>query len=138
MLLSVACEVEVNQSCDGLTQFVLGLSDVTDKDVHLSAQARAIGVYMQKMLPVKWDRKSKSFQMVDGAFDYEEAYELMSNTRWDTYDAKKASAEFDADKTLQKAIAMIKGIISKHDKGELALGDDDPAFIKARKIAAAF
>lgn len=136
ILMSVACEIETNQSCAGLTQFVLGLSEVTDKDVHLSAQARAVGVYMQKVLPVKWDRKTQSFQMVEGSFDYAGAYEIMSTTRWDTYEAKKASAEFDADKTLQKAIAMIKGIISKAESGELA--NDDPAFLTARKIAKAF
>ena len=136
ILMGVACEIETNQSCAGLTQFILGLSEVTEKEVHLSAQARAVGVYMSKLLPVKWDKKSQSFQMVEGDFDYAGAYKTMCETRWDTYEAKKASAEFDADKTLQKAMAMIKGIISKAENGDLAT--DDPAFLTARKIAKAF
>ena len=49
---------------------------------------------------------------------------------------KSADAEFDADNLLKKAMGMINTIIKHQSDGELA--DDDPAYIKARRIAKAF
>lgn len=146
MNITAELELDLENGCTKLKDFVLGISTVHDNgDIDFPTDARQILRYMNAVLPVKWKGKrtltdfsiAPEDERVKG-FRFGNALKAMQDTRWDKYGEKAQSAEFDADKTLQKAIAMIKGIISKHDKGELKLGDDDPAFIKARKIAQAF
>lgn len=138
MLFGIAYEIEAENDATELNRFVVQLSEVHDEKLVLSAVARAVGVYMQDILPVKWSRKEQAFIMDEelSDFDYTVALESMQAVRWDKYNQKSADSEFDADKTLTKAIAMINGIIKKHNDGDLV--DDDPAFVRARRIAKAF
>jgi len=138
MLMGIAYEIEANNDATELNRFVVQLSDTVDEKVILSSTARAVGVYMQDILPLKWSRKEQAFLMDEECidFDYTVALESMLAVRWDKYNQKSADSDFDADKTLTKAIAMINGIIKKHNDGELV--DDDPAFVRARHIAKAF
>ena len=146
VLFNVAAEIEADMTvgCEKLTKFVVGISSVDEKgDIAFPTDARQMLRYMNAVLPVKWKGKHTletfSIQPEDDrvkGFRYGNALKAMQKTRWDRYGEKAKSAEFDADKTLQKAIAMIKGIVSKHDDGTLA--DDDPAYVKARQIVKAF
>ena len=60
----------------------------------------------------------------------------MEATRWDKHGVKSADAEFDADNLIKKAMGMINTVIKHHADGTLA--DDDPAYMKARRISQAF
>jgi len=139
MLMGVAYELEVNKDVLELNRFVVQLSDIdTDGKVQLSSTARAVGVYMQAMLPVKWSKKDQGFNVTDEIldFDFDAACEAMEATRWDKYGVKGADAEFDADNLLKKAMGMINTIIKHHNDGDLQ--DDDPAFVVARRIKKVF
>lgn len=139
MLMGIAYELQNSSDVLELNRFVIQLSDTDDKGkVQLSATARAVGVYMQAMLPVKWSKKDQGFATTDELmdFDFDAACVLMEATRWDKYGVKAADAEFDADNLIKKAMAMINTVIKHNADGTLA--DDDPAFIKARQIAKAF
>ena len=141
ILLSIACEIETNQDTSALTQFISGLS-TKDKDgkIVLNSTARSVGVYMGKVLPVKWDKKTQSFGMkvvkdendIVVPHDYKESFDVMSSTRWDTFEKKKADEEFQADKMLAKAISILKSIKGKGESGDLQ--QDDPALVKATHI----
>lgn len=137
VLMGIAFDIEANQSAKELTNFVVSLSDVNAKGkLNLSSTARAVGAYMGKILPVEWEPKEKAFICTEGEFDFEAALKVMQETRWDTYDKKDPDKEFKADMNIQRAIALIKGVIAHHDKGDLQ--DDDPAYLQARKFAKAF
>jgi len=139
MLMGIAYALQDSGDVLELNRFVVQLSDL-DKDnkVELSSTARAVGVYMQAMLPVKWSKKDQGFHVTDEAmdFDFDAACVLMEATRWDKYGVKSADAEFDADNLLKKAMGMINTIIKHQADGTLS--DDDPAFIKARLIQKSF
>ena len=139
MLMGIAYELQTNNSVLELNRFVVQLSD-TDADgkVQLSATARAVGIYMQAMLPVKWSKKDQGFNVTDEVldFDFDAACVLMEATRWDKFGVKAADAEFDADNLLKKAMGMINTIIKSEAEG--LLNADDPAFLKARAIQKAF
>ena len=139
MLMGIAYVLETDNAVLELNRFVVQLSDTDDDGkVILSSTARAVGVYMQAMLPVKWSKKDQGFNVTDEIldFDFDVACEAMEATRWDKYGVKSADSEFDADNLLKKAMGMINTIIKHHDDG--GLQDDDPAFQKARRIAKAF
>lgn len=146
VLFNITAEIEldITVGCQKLQDFLIGISSVSkDGVIDFPTDARQVLRYMNAMLPVKWKGKRAvgEFSIVPDderlkGFRMGNALKAMEATRWDKYGEKAKSAEFDADKTLQKAIAMIKGIIKKHDDG--ALEDDDPAFVKARQIVKAF
>lgn len=139
MLMGVAYELQANKEVLELNRFIVQLSDQDDDGkVILSSTARAVGVYMQAMLPVKWSRKAQGFEVTDEImdFDFDAACEAMEATRWDKYGVKAADTEFDADNLIKKAMGLINSVIKHHDDGDLA--DDDPAYQRARRIAKAF
>jgi len=138
MIMGLAYEIEANGSVQELNDFIYGLSEQTEDKLYLSVTARAVGVYMGDLLPVEWVKADNAFIMSEGAegFDYTVSLEVMLETRWDKYKVKPPEHEFCADNSLTKAMAMIKGIIAQHAKGNLQ--DDDPAFVTARRIAKAF
>ena len=138
MIMGLAFEIESTGSVQELTRFVTELSD-TDSEgkLHVSSTARQVGFYMKSHLPIDWDNEAQVFKMADveeGAepFDYAKALGLMEATRWDKYKKIKADEAFNADVTVQKAIAQLKSVVSHQKKGELS--DDDPAFLKARNM----
>lgn len=136
MLMGIAYEIEANNDATELNRFVTQLSDDVDGQVELSSTARAIGVYMQAMLPVKWVKKEQAFmydeeQVIDRETLFEEAKKGMEAVRWDKFNAKKADQEFDADKRLAVAIGILKTIAKKGTSGELKA--DDPAVITANR-----
>ena len=141
VLLNITAEFEQDSTlgCTKLQDFLIGISSV-DKDgnIDFPTDARQVLRYMNAVLPIKWQgkRTTEAFSIVPDTartkgFRFGNALKTMEASRWDRYGEKAKSAEFDADKTLQKALGMLKSIVSKHDAGELQ--DDDPAYVTARR-----
>lgn len=139
---NIAAEIEADMTvgCQKLTDFVIGISSVDDDgSIAFPTDARQFLRYMNAVLPVKWKGKHtlETFSVQPEAdrvkgFRYGTALKAMQATRWDKYGEKAKSAEFDADKTIGKIIGMVNSLIKHHDDGDLA--DDDPAYMKARKL----
>ena len=86
MLMGVAYALQTEKDVLEINRFIVQLSDTDDDGkVILSSTARAVGVYMQAMLPIKWSRKSQGFEVTDDIldFDFDAACDLMEATRWD-------------------------------------------------------
>lgn len=110
-LLAMAASIEEHKNTDQLTRLIEGISSKSaDGKVVLNAQAKQIGMYMQHMLPVSWDKESQSFKV--GAkhkdFDWDAALTAMEATRWDKFKNEKADQAFDVDKEYSKLVGTVK------------------------------
>lgn len=118
VLCNIAAQIEMHNDCDGLTKLVVALSTTDRNDkVVLSSHAQQIGLYMQDVCPVHWDKEDQKFRIQKkAAKDWDWSKSLAKlDTSWTEFGMKKADSAFDAYSKLRGALAAVQAVCNTSD-----------------------
>jgi hypothetical protein len=119
VLVATAAQIEAHNNCDGLTKLVVALSKENSKgSIILSSHAKQIGLYMQDVCPIFWDKDSQAFKIQKKAakdFDWSNALAKF-DTPWHEFGAQQADKAFDAYAKMRAALAAVQAVVNAEDE----------------------